>query len=159
MKGLIFPVVLQLIGVLVIIAEVILPSGGLLSLVAIGIFGYSLYSAHMEAGRTAALVLAGLDLVLLPILIVTAFKMLARSPLTLRTQLQRAGGVSSQSADLEKYMGREGKTHTPLRPAGTAILDGRRVDVVSQGEFIEKDVDIVVRAVTGNQVIVARKNT
>lgn len=157
MRALLFPVVLQLIGVLVIIAEVILPSGGLLSLVAIGVFSYSLYSAYTEAGRNAALVLAGVDIVLLPILIVTAFKMLARSPLTLRTELKRTGGVSSQASDLARYAGMEGKTLTTLRPAGTAILDGHRVDVVSQGEFIEKNADIVVLAVTGNQVIVARK--
>jgi membrane-bound serine protease (ClpP class) len=157
MKALLFPLVLQLIGVLVVIAEVILPSGGLLSLVAIGIFSYSLYSAYLEAGRTAALVLAGIDLVMLPILIVTAFKMLARSSLTLHTELKRTGGVSSQAADLEKYVGLEGKTITTLRPSGTAILDGHRVDVVSQGDFIEKDADVVVVSVTGNQVIVARK--
>jgi membrane-bound serine protease (ClpP class) len=157
MKALLFPLVLQLIGVLVVIAEVILPSGGLLSLVAIGIFSYSLYSAYLEAGRTAALVLAGIDLVMLPILIVTAFKMLARSSLTLHTELKRTGGVSSQAADLEKYVGLEGKSITTLRPSGTAILAGHRVDVVSQGDFIEKDADVVVVSVTGNQVIVARK--
>lgn len=157
MKVLLFPLVLQLIGVLVVIAEVILPSGGLLSLVAIGIFSYSLYSAYLEAGRTAALVLAGIDLVMLPILIVTAFKMLARSSLTLHTELKRTGGVSSQAADLGKYAGLEGKTVTTLRPSGTAILAGHRVDVVSQGDFIEKDADVVVVSVTGNQVIVARK--
>jgi len=157
MKALLFPLVLQLIGVLVVIAEVILPSGGLLSLVAIGIFSYSLYSAYLEAGRTAALVLAGIDVVMLPILIVTAFKMLARSSLTLHTELKRTGGVSSQAADLEKYVGLEGKTITTLRPSGTAILAGHRVDVVSQGDFIEKEADVVVVSVTGNQVIVARK--
>ena len=39
MREFFIPVVLQLAGVLIIIAEIILPSGGLLSLVAVGLFG------------------------------------------------------------------------------------------------------------------------
>ena len=43
---------------------------------------------------------------------------------------------------------------TVLRPAGMAIISDRKVDVVSVGEFIDKDVDIIVVDVSGNRVVV-----
>jgi membrane-bound serine protease (ClpP class) len=39
-----------------------------------------------------------------------------------------------------------------------AIIDGKRVDVVTRGEYIEKDSAIMVIAVTGNQIIVRKKD-
>jgi membrane-bound serine protease (ClpP class) len=41
MREFLIPVLLQLAGVIIIIAEIFLPSGGLLSLMAAGLFGYS----------------------------------------------------------------------------------------------------------------------
>lgn len=40
--------------------------------------------------------------------------------------------------DLEYFIGNEGVTLTPLRPAGSTDFDGVRLDVISDGEFIEK---------------------
>ena len=40
--------------------------------------------------------------------------------------------------DLEYFIGNEGITITPLRPSGSTDFDGVRLDVISDGEFIEK---------------------
>ena len=42
------------------------------------------------------------------------------------------------------------------RPAGIAHIDGERVDVVSEGEFVEPDAPIEVIRVEGNRVVVRR---
>ena len=42
-KDFLWPVILQLLGIVVIIAEMILPSAGLLTIAALGLFGYSLF--------------------------------------------------------------------------------------------------------------------
>lgn len=52
--------------------------------------------------------------------------------------------------------GHEGVAETPLRPAGIARLDGRRVDVVSRGELIDSGERVRVLEVNGNRVVVAR---
>jgi len=156
-KGLVLPLSLQLIGMVVVIAEVILPSGGLLSLLAMGIFAYSLHLVFGQFGQGPGLLLVGLDLVLIPVLVVACFRLLARSPMTLRAELKREDGVSSQAPELADFLGLEGRTVTPLRPAGAAIFSGRRLDVVSRGEFLEKDTQVKVIAVTGNQIIVKAK--
>jgi membrane-bound serine protease (ClpP class) len=47
-----------------------------------------------------------------------------------------------------------GQALTTLRPSGTAIIDGKRVDVVSEGAFIESGQPIKVVAIEGLRVVV-----
>jgi membrane-bound serine protease (ClpP class) len=51
-------------------------------------------------------------------------------------------------------LGKGGTAATPLRPAGVAYLDGERVDVVSEGAFIEAGQPIDVIRVDGNRIVV-----
>jgi len=155
--SLLFPIVLQLAGVVVIIAEIILPSGGILSIVALGVFGYSLFIVFSDISKTVGFAFVAADLVLIPVLVIVGLKLLARSPATLRKTLSREEGVSSQPSELDGYIDMEGTAVTDLRPAGTAVINGKRVDVVTRGEYLEKDAVILVTAVTGNQIIVRKK--
>jgi membrane-bound serine protease (ClpP class) len=159
MREFFIPVVLQLAGVLIIIAEIILPSGGLLSLVAVGLFGYSLFIVFHDISTMAGTYFVLADLIIIPALLALGLKILARSPATLRETLSSKNGVVSQSPELESFMGREGKSVTDLRPGGTAIIDNKRLDVVSRGEYIEKDSNLIVVEVTGNQIIVRENKT
>ena len=43
---------------------------------------------------------------------------------------------------------------TYLRPAGMALIGGQRVNVVTEGTFIEKDVPVEVIATEGTRVVV-----
>lgn len=54
----------------------------------------------------------------------------------------------------QKLVGAEGVSHTPLRPAGVVIIDGRRLDVVTRGEQIAAGQPIRVIKVEGNRVVV-----
>lgn len=158
MAGLGLPLLLQLAGVAVVIAEIILPSGGLLSLLALAIFGYSLYLVFANVSSSIGLLFLAADFVIVPVLVIVGIKLLARSPATLRAKLSRQEGVLSQAPGLEAYLGREGSALSDLRPAGIALIDGRRIDVVSRGDYIQQGTPIVVTGVTGNQVIVRKKD-
>jgi len=155
---LLLPIILQLVGVVVIIAEIILPSGGILSIVALAIFGYSLFIVFNEISMIIGFSFVAADLIFIPVLVIVGLKLLARSPVTLRKTLSRKEGVSSQSSELESYVGTQGNAVTDLRPAGIAVINGKRVDVVTRGDYLEKDSAIVVAAVTGNQIIVRKKD-
>jgi membrane-bound serine protease (ClpP class) len=156
--SLLLPLILQLVGVVVVIAEIILPSGGILSIVALGVFGYSLFVAFSDMSKTVGFAFVAADIVLIPVLVILGLKLLARSPVTLRKTLSREKGVSSQPSDLDSYIDMQGTAVTDLRPAGKAIINGKRVDVVTRGEYFEKDATIIVTAVTGNQIIVRKKD-
>ena len=156
--SLLLPIILQLVGVVVIIAEIILPSGGILSIVALAIFGYSLFIVFNEISMIIGFSFVAADLIFIPVLVIVGLKLLARSPVTLRKTLSRKEGVSSQSSELESYVGTQGNAVTDLRPAGIAVINGKRVDVVTRGDYLGKDSAIVVAAVTGNQIIVRKKD-
>jgi membrane-bound serine protease (ClpP class) len=84
--------------------------------------------------------------------IVTLKSRAVRKRLVLDTQLERGGGTQSQ--DLGILVGKTGTAKTDLRPAGIAEVDGTRVDVVSQGRYIEKGSSIKVVEIDGPRVIV-----
>ncbi|MGB4213854.1 MAG: NfeD family protein [Dethiobacteria bacterium] len=47
---------------------------------------------------------------------------------------------------------------TPLRPAGSARIGERRIDVVSEGEFIAAGVPVKVVLVEGSRVVVQKSD-
>lgn len=154
MGALIIPIILQLAGVVVIIAEIILPSGGILSIIAAGLFGYSLYTVFAEVSTFAGMMFVIADVIMLPVVLIVGIKLLAKSPVTLKTELSKTNGYSSQPEELSTYLGGTGTAITNLRPAGTVLIKNQRVDVVSRGEYIEKGTAVAVVTVEGNQVIV-----
>jgi membrane-bound serine protease (ClpP class) len=151
------PVILQLAGVGVIFAEILLPSAGILTLLAICIFGYSLYLVFSDVSIFWGWIFMMADLIIVPVLVVYGFKFLERSPLTLVSALSREDGVSSQEPDMDGYIGLTGTALSDLRPSGVALLGDKRADVVTRGEYIEKGTPIVVEKVTGNQIIVKKQ--
>jgi membrane-bound ClpP family serine protease len=155
--NILIPILLQLAGVGVVMAEIFLPSGGILSIVALGLFGYSIFLVFTEISVGMGLIFLAADVVTVPGLIVFSLKMLSKTPAALKRELSRESGVSSQSVGMEKLAGLEGEALTDLRPSGMARLNGARTDVVTRGEYIEKGTQVVVVKVTGNQVIVKRR--
>ena len=111
-----------------------------------------------EISTAVGIAFLAADLVLIPVLVIVGLKLLARSPVTLRKTMSRQEGVSSQPSNLDSYMDMNGTAVTDLRPVGTAVINGKRVDVVTRGEYIEKTAAIIVTAVTGNQIIVRKKD-
>ena len=77
-----------------------------------------------------------------------------RRRFVLDTQLKKGGGTASE--DLSRLVGRIGETRSDLRPAGIAVIDDMRVDVVSEGGFIDKGTPVRVVTVDGPRVIVTR---
>jgi membrane-bound serine protease (ClpP class) len=65
--------------------------------------------------------------------------------------------VGKAAAMTASLVGRAGVAETGLRPTGKAVVDGRRIDVVSEGDFIEPGTSIEVIEVVGARVVVKRK--
>ena len=80
-----------------------------------------------------------------------------------RTSLGKKMTVSTDLRDskatedgLQELLGRTGEAISELRPSGFALIDGRRTDVVSEGQMISKGEKVKVIKVEGNRVVVAR---
>jgi len=154
MGSFVIPVILQLIGVVVLITEIIIPSGGILGIITVGLMGYSLYLVFTTISTFAGMVFVIADIIMFPMVLFAGIKLLAKSPATLKTSLSKTDGYSSQPDELIGFMGLTGTVVTDLRPAGMARINNQRVDVVSRGEYIDKGAGIVVLSVEGNRVVV-----
>lgn len=148
-----FPIFLQMIGIIVIILEFVIPSAGLLAIIAIASLGYSITLAFRVSDLTGIYFVIA-DLFLIPICIMIGSKLLAKSPLTLRKTLDKKDGVVSQDMELVKLIGKQGTVVNDLRPAGRAEIDGQSFDVVSTGDYIEKGEEVIVSEVDGNRIVV-----
>jgi membrane-bound serine protease (ClpP class) len=77
--------------------------------------------------------------------------------LVLEAEMGAEQGYTSPPESDRRQLGRTGTALSPLRPAGVADIDGLRVDVVSDGDFIEAGTAIEVTRVEGNRVVVRKR--
>ncbi|MBD3239686.1 MAG: serine protease [Chitinivibrionales bacterium] len=154
---LILPIVLQVGGVVTVLAEFLLPSGGLLTVAALGLFGWSLYLVFTDLSPAIGMAFVMIDAVMIPMLILMGVKLIARSPFALRSQLAPRDGAGEQEQSRDQLVGKEGTVISDCRPAGRARIDGVKYDVVSAGDYLVTGTDIVVTTVTGNRIVVRKK--
>jgi hypothetical protein len=113
---LIVPLILQLVGVGIIIAEFIVPTAGVLATISIGIFGYSLYYVFAKVSISAGVTFVLVDLLMIPILVVVGVKMLASSRATLQEGviLATASAVLSTPRAAARPVMRPATAHPPF---------------------------------------------
>ncbi|BBH21283.1 hypothetical protein Back11_26280 [Paenibacillus baekrokdamisoli] len=153
-------VILFVLGILLLVSELFISSFGILGILgAISlIMGVIMAAANpKEAVLSLALALA----IAAVIVFIIAKRFQSRgiwNKFILRDQLTTEQGYVS-TANKSTYLGKRGLTLTPLRPAGTAQIDKDRVDVVTAGQFIPVDSEIVVVKVEGTRVVVQQWNS
>jgi len=146
---------LFLIAVVFIYIELFLPGGvfGVLGAVAF-IASIALAFQKYEA---MGFWIAIAELVAATILIIIGVKRFPQSRagklLILGRSLDKKLGFSGTES-LEKYVGKKGVSMTHLRPAGIAKIGSTRLDVVTEGDFIDKGKTLKVVEVEGNRVVV-----
>ena len=64
------------------------------------------------------------------------------------------GIVGDIGTDKPELLNQTGEALTQLRPSGTALISGKRIDVVTEGPFIEPGATVKVVAVEGIRVVV-----
>ena len=75
--------------------------------------------------------------------------------LILRSETSAAEGYVGTPTDRDSgLVGLEGVTLTALRPTGMGMFDGKRLDIIAEGEFVEEHTAVTVVEARGNRVIV-----
>ncbi|MFO7900183.1 MAG: NfeD family protein, partial [Planctomycetota bacterium] len=89
-----------------------------------------------------------------------AFMLLPKTPIGKRLMLAESqtkeAGFEPQGEKDRDLVGKEGVSLSALRPSGEARIDGRRYDVVTEGDLIEPGTKIVVHKADGNRIVVRR---
>jgi membrane-bound serine protease (ClpP class) len=151
-----WPAVLQLLAFAVLFAEILVPSFGTLSLVALGLGAWSWALIIATLPTAGVVAFAAADAVLVPLAIRQAFRYLGRSPVSHRTHVGAGSGLEESARPLAEKVGREAVAETALRPAGKVRLDGEVFEAESAGEFVEPGAAVRLTAVRGTVLLVER---
>jgi membrane-bound serine protease (ClpP class) len=73
-----------------------------------------------------------------------------------RMTLSTSSTGTSEPQGLDGLVGQIGTAATPLRPSGTILVGGRRVDAITGGEFLEQGTPIRIVRTEGLAVLVRR---
>src|SRR6185312_894691 len=149
--------VLIAIGATLLVAEILLPTGGILVVgallfFAIGVGTILYYGDTLEAIAAMAGLAVGLP--------ATGFVAVAAyRRMSLRSALDASGsdGLGTdlpQPVGLDALKGRLGKALSPLRPSGAVEFDGRRVDAMSEGMMIDAGTWVRCVDIRGATVVV-----
>ena len=149
--GLEYVVIIYAAGLILLITEVFVP-GGLLGIAgAIGL-SISIYYGFIDYGLWFGSIQFILTLIILPFGFFFALKRLKLSK-----ELKNDDGFVSSKEGLDELIGKEGISYTYLRPAGTVVIDGKKIDVVTEGGMIEKDKPVKIIKVEGSRIVVRAK--
>lgn len=144
-------VVLAVLGLVMIFAEILMPGFGLF-----GILGtISLFGSLALTFKIYGLILFLIMLVAVVAVFFAMVFLAKQSGLYNKIVLKDKQEAKDFDENvLQGLLGQTGVTHSTLRPFGVAEIDGKMIDVCSQGDFIDRDEKVQVVQITGKTVIV-----
>ena len=157
MWWLFFAVFLYLACAALIIAEVFVPSGGIISFCALAclIGGIAIFFRH---SGTAGWMGVGIAIIMIPSVLVIAYKIFPKTrfgkSVTLTPPERERGDAIPDTAELKELLGAEGLVLTPLRPVGMCDFSGQRVECVAESGYVNKGNKVKVIHVQGTQLTV-----
>jgi membrane-bound serine protease (ClpP class) len=159
-------IILFVFGVVMLLIEIfVIPGFGIVGTVGIIAIVASLYLSLVGRFMPATDFISGAKVLAFAfissfVIILVALRFLPKftpfQRLVLSTTEAEVQGYRSSPAEYGSLLGKEGVALTLLRPAGTALIDGAKFSVVSEGDFIEKDSRIRVSKIEGYRIVVEK---
>jgi membrane-bound serine protease (ClpP class) len=141
MDNLTLAYVLIALGLVLLVAELFLPTGGVLFVLSVVALIVGVAMTFRYDQSTGVVTLIGV-FVAIPLLGAIALHYWPKTPMGRRFVLsgpEEDKTVASMPVilELEQLRGRYGRTVSALRPSGVTEFDGKRVDTLSEGPLIE----------------------
>lgn len=145
----------MLAGAVLVLVEVFLPGFGLPGIAGVLLIGTGTVLAGMHFGSLTAVGVLLVLVAVLAVLISWALRTAAHSR-GKRSELflQEKDELHQKDADMQVLVGKCGRTSSVLRPAGIGDFDGVRLNVVTEGDFIESGKPIEIARVEGARIVV-----
>lgn len=151
-------IVLFFAGIILLLIEMFIPGFGIFG--GLGLLCFVLcvvFTANSFESALLMILIIVAILVLFALIFARSLKkgFLYKSSIVLKHTEEKSDGFVS-NADYSRLIGKTGRSATILRPAGIAVFNGEKVDVVTDGEFIQQGISVEVYEVSGRRVIVRR---
>ena len=156
--GLSIFVLLLFIGGLALIGLEMFVPGGIVGTVGIITVVYAIIYVNKSTYYIAFILVVSLILAVILYYVnrnVFHKKLMFLDRLVLNDSISTENGYVASESRVE-LVGKKLKAYTDLRPAGVAILDNEKLDVVTDGDFIEKGNEIVIVRVEGMRIVVKK---
>ncbi len=149
---------LYAVGLIFLVAEIFLPSQGVLTVAGLGFLGTAVYKTFNTYGEQAGLFAILGCMVLLPALAYVAVKYWRQTPIGRKivppNPVLTNADIGVPVEKLSELIGKTGTTATPLRPVGICEFDGQRISCVAQFGSVEAGVPVVgVKLQSGNLAV------
>ena len=154
---LVFAVFLYFACAVLIVAEVFVPSGGLISIGALAciIGGIVIFFIHSTTAGWIGVIIA---VVMIPTILIIAYRIFPRTrfgkSVTLTPPQREAGDAIADTEKLKELLGAVGQVLTPLRPVGMCDFSGQRVECVAESGYVGKGKKVKVIRVQSTQLTV-----
>jgi membrane-bound serine protease (ClpP class) len=152
-----FAVFLYLAAGILLIIEVFVPSGGLISACAFACLagGIVIFFRHSTTTGWVGIVIA---IIMIPSVLVVAYKIFPHTKfgksVTLTPPKRERGDAIADTNRLKEMLSAVGVVTTPLRPVGMCDFSGQRVECVAESGYVEKGKKVKVIRVQGTQLTV-----
>jgi len=147
-------ILLMLLGCALVVVEVFLPSGGLLSFfAAVAIVASVIFAFRKDVSSGLLFILV--TLVAVPTVVALAFKYWPKTPIGKAFLGELPGEEETKLDDPRRQLvGRVGTAKSLMLPAGSVMIDGKLFDAISKGAPIDPGQAVVVVEVRANRVVV-----
>jgi len=142
-----------LIGAALMILEIFLPGFGLPGISGMVLIGAGVVMTAIQHGMLMAVVILLVVIALLALVISWVMRSAAKGNYHSEIFLKEKDDLYTRE-DMQVLVGKIGRTTSVLRPAGIGDFDGVRLNVVTEGGFIERDKAIEIVSVDGTRIVV-----
>lgn len=142
-----------LLGAALIIVEVFLPGFGLPGISGIALIGIGVVLSAVHFGAPVAVAVLLVVVAVLAVLISFVLRHASKGGMN-RSKLFLSDKEELHKRDMQALVGKKGRTMSVLRPAGIGDFDGVRLNVVTEGGYIEREKMIEIVSVEGTRIVV-----
>lgn len=152
--GAMLPLLLFIAGIIFLMLEIfIVPGFGLTGLLGIGMTFAGVYLAFADPHE--AIKVVSVSIILTTAILAAFITYFPTSKMFRQVTLSAViKGASASKSENIKFLGKTGTALTDLNPAGRVKIDGQSVQVVSDGQFIDKGSEVKVISDEGNIITV-----
>jgi len=154
-------IILFAVGLLLLLAEIFFIPG--FGLAGIGGIAAILASIFLTFGNIVQATYS--ILIALGISVIGFFLLIKYIPSTrtwrkfvLSTEQKKELGYTVGTKDLKRLNGKEGIAITPLRPSGIVEVNGKKLNALTRGEYVDSNSKIKIISVEGNKIVVEAVN-
>lgn len=155
-SGAYLPILIFLLGVGLLVLEIFIPGFGISGILGILFIIVSFFLTL--GGGVAAIKWVALSLLMTAVGIYILSKYLPNSSIYKRIVLKSNSSLPvEQSPHRDELLGQTGVTVTMMRPAGKVKIGERTYDALTEGDFLQANVQVVVSKVVGEKIYVSGK--